>query len=354
MRHPWSDEAVINKLRAELLRLKVAALLITNRANVAYLSNFSGEGQLLITPTKKFLIIDLRFAESAAKTMRSWQIWQRQSFSLLEESILHLTNKLKLKRLGFETTSISYDFYRKLNRILKALQLIPTTNIVESLRTIKSAQEIRVLKKAAGLAAKSFNFAKKIIKPGRKEVEIARELQYFMRRHGAEDSSFDIIVASGKRSSLPHGPVSQRKIKGNEAILVDLGCRISGYNSDLTRMVFLGKIGGTLRRNYEVVAQAQKMAIKAVKAGIEIRQIDQIARQYISKNGLGPSFIHALGHGIGREIHERPAISPTNHDILKEGMVFTVEPGVYIPGWGGIRIEDMVLVKKNGCEILTR
>lgn len=354
MKHPWSDKAAVNRLRAELLRLKVTALLITDRANVAYLSNFTGEGQLLITPTQKFLIVDPRFAEFAAKTVKTWQIWKRQSFAPLEESILHLVNKLKLKRLGFESTSISYGRYRKLSRILKILQLIPTTNIVEGLRSIKSTQEIRVLKKAARLAVKSFNFAKKIIKPGKKEVEIARELQYFMRRHGAEDSSFDIIVASGKRSSLPHGPVSQRIIKRNESILVDLGCRISGYNSDLTRMVFLGKIGGTFRRNYEVVQEAQRLAIKAVKAGIEISQIDQIARQFITKKGIGQFFIHALGHGIGREIHEQPAISPTNHDILKEGMVFTVEPGVYIPGLGGIRIEEMVLVKKNGCEILTR
>ncbi|NQS99922.1 MAG: aminopeptidase P family protein [Candidatus Omnitrophica bacterium] len=344
----------IATLRSKLVKLKISALLITNPANVSYLSNFSGEGQLLITPGKKFLITDSRFVESATNATSSWKIWPRQGAQSLEKSISGLVNELKLKKLGFESGSLSFERYQKLNCVLKTTKLTPTAHIVESLRSVKSAQEIRLLKKCARLAAKSFSFAKQIIEPGKKETEIARELQYYMRKHGAEDSSFSIIVASGKRSSMPHAPISDRIIKKNEAVLVDLGCRISGYNSDLTRVVFLGKISGTLRRNYRIVAAAQKLAIKSIKAGIKVSRIDRIARQYIAKNGLGPFFIHALGHGIGREVHEHPTISSKNHQRLKQGMVFTVEPGVYLPGSGGIRIEDMVLVTKTGCEILTK
>lgn len=348
------NTTAINKLRQELLRRKLDALLITKRVNVAYLSGFKGEGELLITPTKKILIVDFRFEEQAAKEAKSFQIWRGQSFHPLEGSIFRLVKKLKLKRLGFEAPSLSYEFYRKLKGILKSVKLAPTSNIVERLRAIKNAEEIKLLKKAAALSIKSFAFAKQTIRPGRKEAEVARELQYFMRKYGAEDCAFDIIVASGKRSSMPHAPTSHRTIKGNEAVLVDLGVRYSGYNSDLTRMVFLGTIGDKIRQTYEIVLQAQKLAIKAIKTGVKIWQIDKIARRCIAKKGLGAFFGHALGHGIGKEVHEYPSISPQNQDILKQGMVFTVEPGVYIPGWGGIRVEDMVLVTKNGCEILTK
>jgi len=348
------NPAAINKLRQELLRRKIDAFLITKGVNVAYLSGFKGEGQLLITPTRQILLVDFRFNEQAAKVAGSFQIRQRQSFRPLEESILRLVKRLKLKRLGFEASSLAYGFHHKLKSTLKSVKLIPSTDIVERLRAIKSGQEIRLLKKAAALSVKSFGFARKIIKAGRKEVEIARELQYFMRKLGAEDCAFDIIVASGKRSSLPHAPACARTIKNNEAVLVDLGCRISCYNSDLTRMVFLGRISGKLKRTYEIVRQAQQLAIKAVRAGVKIRQIDKIARQYIAKAGLGAFFGHALGHGIGREVHEYPSISPKNQGILKKGMVFTIEPGVYIPGWGGIRVEDMVLVTRTGHEVLTR
>ena len=344
----------IDKLRRELLRHELDGILITNQANVAYLTGFKGEGQLLITPDKHVLIVDFRFKEQAAKEARPFRIWQRQSFSSLEEGILRLVKKLKLKGMGFEAQSLSYQFYRKLKAALKPANLSPTSNIIEHLRAIKSLQEIKLIKKAASLAVKSFAFAKDIIKPGKEEAEIARELQYFMRKNGAQECAFDIIIASGKRSSMPHAPISHRTFKRNEAVLVDLGCRIADYNSDLTRMVFLGKISAKIKRTYEIVLQAQQLAISAVRAGAKIRQIDKIARQHIVKAGLGAFFGHALGHGIGREVHEYPPISPQNQDILKEGMVFTIEPGVYIPGWGGIRVEDMVLVTRNGYEILTK
>ncbi|MBL7084730.1 MAG: aminopeptidase P family protein [Candidatus Omnitrophica bacterium] len=348
------NPVTIKKIRQGFFKSELDAILISKEANVSYLSGFRGEGHLLISPTKKILIVDFRFKEQAAKEAKSFQICQRQSFDRLEKSILHLVNRLKIRKLGFEGSWVSYEFYRKLKNALGSAKIVSTINIIERLRAIKSTQEIKLLKKAASLALKSYTFAKKTIKPGKKESQIARDVQYFMKKSGAQDSAFEIIIASGKRSSMPHALVSHKIIKDKDAVLVDLGCRMSDYNSDLTRMVFLGKIRGKIKRIYEVVFQAQQMAIKAVKAGTRICEIDKIARQYIAKCGLDAFFGHALGHGIGREVHEYPSISPNSKDILKEGMVFTIEPGVYIPGVGGVRVEDMVLVTKKGCEILTK
>ncbi len=347
------NNRAIDKVRQELLRHNLDALFITKGANIAYLSGFKGEGQLLITPAKKILLTDFRFKEQAADETRAFQIRQRRNLRPLEESVLCLVKKLKLKRIGFESRSLSYQFYRKLRQALGPVRLVATIDIVERLRIIKSSREIKLLKKAAHLTVNSFRFARSIIKPGRKEVEIAGELEHFMRKYDAEGRSFDIIVASGKRSSMPHASLSDRTIKDNEAVLLDLGCRIQGYNSDLTRMVFLGKISPKIKQIYEIVLQAQELAIKAIRVGEKICQIDKIARQHITKEGLGSFFGHALGHGIGREVHENPPISPENRQTLKAGMVFTVEPGVYIPGIGGVRVEDMVLVTKAGCEVLT-
>jgi len=343
----------ISQLRKELAKQKLDGLFVAKEVNVSYLSNFKGQGQLLITPTKKILLTDSRFVEQARQKVRSFQIHSRPSFCSLADDVLGLSKKLKVKRLGFEASGVSYRFYRTLKNSLKGIQLVSTTNIIENIRAIKTPAEIKLIKKAASLALISFAFAKKIIKPGKTEIEIARKVRSFMRTQGAEDAAFEIIVASGKRSSLPHAPLTNRKIRKNEPVLVDLGCRISGYNSDLTRMVFLGKIRGKLKRSYEVVYQAQQQAISAVKAGKRANQIDKIARQYIVRAKLGEFFGHATGHGIGREVHENPAISPKNKGILREGMVITVEPGIYLPGLGGVRIEDMVLVTKKGHEVLT-
>ncbi|MCQ9208670.1 MAG: Xaa-Pro peptidase family protein [Omnitrophica bacterium] len=348
------NPATINKLRQNLITHKLDGLLVTKEANISYLSGFRGAGQLLITPKKRILIVDFRFKEQAEKTKGPFQICQRLNFRPFEQSLSSLAKKLKLKRLGFESPWLPFELYRRFKSVLGPVKLVPTTNIVEELRVIKSPKELVHLKKAALLAMQSYDLAKRIIKPGRKEVAIARELQYAMRKQGAQDCSFELIIASGRRSSMPHATASEKVIKNNEAVLLDLGCRVSDYNSDLTRMVFLGKIRGKIKQIYEAVFQAQQLAIKAVKAGVKISEIDKIARRHLSKKGFRRFFGHALGHGIGREVHEYPSISPKNQDLLKEGMVFTIEPGVYIPGLGGIRVEDMVLVTKNGCEVLTK
>lgn len=344
----------IKKLRHELKRQRLDGLLITKEANLAYLSGFKGEGQILLTPAKAILLVDSRYSEQAKREAKACKIWPRQSFDPPEKSLLRLLRQLKLNRLGIEAEALSYQAYRRLSTAISPAKLIPTINTVETLRAIKTTREIEIIKKAAGIAVKSFAFARRIIKTHRTEQEVAAAVQYFMRQAGAEDSAFELIIASGKNSSMPHAPSSHKLIKNNEIVLIDLGCRFQGYNSDLTRTVFLGKMKAKFRQIYQIVSQAQQLAIKAVRAGEKISEIDKAARQYLTQNGLGANFGHALGHGIGREVHEYPSISAQNHDTLKAGMVLTIEPGVYLPGWGGIRIEDMVLVKENGSEILTR
>jgi Xaa-Pro aminopeptidase len=348
------NHKAIARLRQKLSRHKLDSILISKGANVSYLSGFPGEAALLITLTKKIILVDFRYKEQAARELKSFFLSERLSFQSLEKSISGLARRFKFRRLGFEARSVTYQCYLSLKKNLSGLKPIPTYDIVEGLRAIKTKEEIRHIKKAAALAGKSFTFAKRIIRPGRSEAEIARRVQYYMCKLGSQDCAFDVIVASGKRSSLPHATASAKTIKNNEPVLVDLGCRYLDYTSDLTRMVFLGKIERKIRLIYDVVKQAQALAIKAIKVGRKISEIDRIARRYIAREGLGRFFGHALGHGIGREIHEYPCICPENQDTLQEGMVLTIEPGIYLPGAGGVRVEDMVLVTKDDCEILTK
>ncbi|MFH1045966.1 MAG: Xaa-Pro peptidase family protein [Candidatus Omnitrophota bacterium] len=343
----------LNKIRALLERDRLDGLVVTKPTNVSYLSDFTGEGQLLISSTRQFLITDFRFQQEAWQEIKSFQLLPRESFVPLEETLANAVKKLKIKRLGFEANNLSFSFYQKLLKACPQITLVPTQELIERVRAIKTAREIQLLRKAASCAVASFAFAKNIIKEGKTEQEIAEGILYFMKKSGAETCAFDTIVASGKRTALPHARISTKTIKKNEAIIVDLGCLKDGYNSDLTRVVFLGKMSGKIKRIYDVVLRAQELAIQAVRAGEPIQKIDKIARHYITKAGFGPYFGHALGHGIGREVHEYPVISPRNQEAIQEGMVFTIEPGIYLPGLGGIRIEDMVLATKTGAEILT-
>lgn len=348
------NSKAIQKIRLEISRLKLDAILISSNANMAYLSNFRGEGELLITPTKKILFTDFRFTEQATKVAKSFQIYKRNKSHSKQKNIVDLARKLKIKRLGFEATGLSYQAYCSLKKSLSFLKVIPTINIIEQIRSIKNSQEIKLIKKATFIAVKTMSYAKRIIKPGKQEIEIAQKIEQFIQAQGCEEKAFNIIVASGANSSMPHAIPSRRTIKNNQPVLVDLGCRFCGYNSDLTRTWFLGKISAQFRRIHDIVSLAQQMAIAAIKPGVVIAEIDNIAREHIIKEGFGPSFEHALGHSIGREVHEHPSVSSQNHEVLRENMVLTIEPGIYLPGWGGVRVEDMVLVTKKGSKVLTR
>jgi Xaa-Pro aminopeptidase len=289
-------------------------------------------------------------AKSALKGIASLKKINGSVFKLVADACL----SLGLKRVAFEERNLAFAEYKKIKEALgrKAL-LVPTHSLIEELRQIKEPEELEKLRNAIAITAKAFKFIENLIASGKREIEIAGEIERFIRYEGASRVSFDIIVASGPNSSFPHHISSQRKLENNEPVLLDIGVEYLGYKSDLTRVFFLGKINNLRRKIYDIVLEAQRLAIKKIKPGQNIAEIDQASRGYITQKGFGKFFGHNLGHGVGLEVHESPHISGNERNTLKPGMVFTVEPAIYLPGKFGIRIEDMVLVTRHGCEVLS-
>lgn len=349
-----------NKRAYNLLKIiqneKIDALLVTKPENIFYLTSFSADkGTLLICPEKTFFITDFIYEEAASKFFREKGVHVltakgRDSF---EKTIDAVLRKFRMKRLGFEGLSLNLTQYERIKNLVKIKKLIPTKNAVESLREIKEKKEIVLLNEAIGITAKTLKEVKKKIRPGAKELEIVKYIKENLIRFGGDGFSFEPIVATQPSASQPHYVPGKRKLGKSNSVLIDMGVKLDGYNSDLTRMISLGKISSKFKDLYNMLLNAQRSAIEIVKPGIRMLEIDTAARQFLENKGLGKFFGHSTGHGIGLEIHERPIISNTNTDILKEGMVFTIEPGIYIPGFCGLRIEDTVLVTKNGCEVLT-
>jgi Xaa-Pro aminopeptidase len=342
------------KLYIDLEKNHLDSLLVTSQPNISYLTGFSSrDSYLLISFKKSIFITDFRYLEETKQNLKNFDI--ELIDSSLFKCINRLVKKLKLRRLGFEAKNLNFAEYQNLKKVLPPkTEFIPTYNLVESLRLIKDKKEIDKIKKAIQISIKTFGFIKSIIKPGIREIDLSAEIERFIRRESVSQSPFPIIVASGPRSCLPHALTSKRIIKDNEPVLVDLGVDFEGYKSNLTRCFFLGKMTNKFIKVYNIVLEAQKRALGIIREGIVINKIDKIARNFISENGFGRLFFgHNLGHGIGLEVHEEPAISSKNNNKTKEGMVFTIEPAVYIPKEFGVRIEDIVLVRKGGLEVLS-
>jgi len=331
-------------------------LIVSSDANISYLTGSpSRDSKLLISKNKNVYFTDSRYITAAKKALGSKFIIKKVKHSFAK-IIAETCAELKLETVGFEDRALSVAEHRHLQKEFShrhRLEPVPCSGLVESLREIKDAQEIENIRQSLAITALALKFAQEIILPGRKELEIVGELERFIRYHGAEKAAFEIIVASGPNSAYPHHLPTQRKIKENEPVMIDIGVDYLGYKSDLTRVFFLGKMDALARRIYNIVTEAQKRAIKKIKPGVEISQIDAAARDFIAQKGYAKYFGHALGHGVGLETHEAPNISPNNHGRLKPGMVFTVEPAIYLPGKFGIRIEDMVLVTRKGAEVLS-
>lgn len=347
----------MNIVRDFQRRLKNSGLdgfIITSPANLSYLTGLSNpEAYILISDSGVTYLIDPRFGESAKDSLKgitSVVIYRGSPFSSLTQVIA----KQGLKRVGFEERHLPYAEYKRIKSLLKGRALlVPTYGVIEALREVKKPEELLKIKRALTITAAAFSFIKDFVRPGVKESEVAAELERFIRYQGAKGSSFETIVAAGSNSAYPHHAPTSRKLKSGEVILIDAGVDLLGYKSDLTRMVFLGKINTLVRRVYEIVVKAQELAIKKIRPGESAGAIDAVARNFIGSKGYAEMFIHSLGHGIGLNVHEAPGIYSGNKEILKEGMVFTVEPAIYLPGKFGIRIEDIVLVTKNGCEVLS-
>lgn len=344
----------IKNAQALLEKNELDGLILSLPANITYLTRYlSRDSYLLISKDKNIYFTDSRYTEEAKEALNS-AFSIRQINGLVFNIIANSCIELGLKRIAFEERYLPFAEYNAIKTALQEkAELIPTHNLIEQLRQIKEEDELVKIKKAVQISAQAFKFAEVYIKPGKTELEVAGELERFIRQKGALKSAFDIIVGSGPNSSFPHHISSSRVIRNNEPVLVDMGIDYLGYNSDLTRVFFLGKISVLGRKIYEVALQAQQQAIANIRPGCFSDEIDKIGRNYIKEHKFGPYFAHSLGHGVGLEVHEEPHISKSHHQELKEGMVFTIEPGIYLPHKFGVRIEDMVLVTKKGTEVLS-
>ena len=338
----------IKKAKKILKKLPVEGMLITDLNNIFYLTGFTGDaGILYLTSRKAFFISDLRFEGIAEKEVKDSEVILTNEgyFNKLKEIVSE-------KPIGYEA-NISCMMLKSLKKSLKGIKLEPVENFVEGLRIIKDEGEIKLLKQAAHIGDKALKEVLPIIKPGIKERDIAIELEYQMRKFGGDGVSFTTIVASGVRGATPHATASNKRIKSGTFITMDFGTYYKRYASDMTRTVALGNVSQEELKVYNLVYTAQKKGVDAVKVGMSTKKLDGVARDYLTKAGYGEYFTHSLGHGVGLNVHEQPFVSYKSDTILKENMVITIEPGLYIKGKVGVRIEDTVVVKKDGCMRLT-
>ena len=352
----------LQKLRPIIAKNGLDALLISQPYNYRYLSGFSGSsGWLLISQSEAILATDFRYMEQAKEEVRHFQVMQING--AVHDWLPQLASDFGWCKLGFEANHITFAGYQQLGEKVKNklnLDLVPTTALVECLRSIKEPMELELISLAAKLTDTAFEYARSIIHVGMHEKEVAWEIEKFLRDNGSEEIPFEVIVASGPNSALPHARPGERTIQPGEPVLIDMGARVGGYCSDFSRTLSMRAQQSNLKADrifseiYNIVLEAQLTAIEGIYAGMSAVEADQLARWVITKAGYGESFGHSLGHGVGLEVHETPTISSNSSDLLDDGMVFTIEPGVYIAGLGGVRIEDMVVLEEGKARVLTK
>ncbi|OXS80376.1 M24 family metallopeptidase [Domibacillus enclensis] len=341
----------IENLRTQMPQKGIDGLFVMSPYNRRYISGFTGTaGAALVTHNEAIFLTDFRYTEQAAKQAEGFTVIQHTK-SLFEEA-MRQADRLGVKTLGFEKEHVTYQEFELLqNYFSGALQ--PVAGLVENLRLIKTESEIKILKEACDIADAAFKHILDFLKPGVREIDVSNELEFFMRKCGAASSSFDIIVASGARSALPHGVASEKKIESGDFVTLDFGAYYKGYASDITRTVAVGEPSDQLKDIYSIVLEAQMAAVDQIKPGMTGKEADAVARDIISSKGYGDAFGHSTGHGLGLEVHESPRLSVLSDKPLQSGMVVTVEPGIYLPGVGGVRIEDDIVLTENGNERLT-
>lgn len=342
-------------MKTILEELKLHAAVITDEYNMRHISGFrGGEGIIYISNTQNVLITDSRYTEQAQK---------ESDFTVIEENRGHKREEILKEclekegiaegfRMGYEDESLLCAQFDKLKAALAVEEWIPMGGRVDALRQIKTEEELEYLAKAEEIGDKAFAKILTILKPGMTELEVAAELEYQMKKEGAENTSFSTIIASGLNSSMPHAIPGEKKLEEGDFVTMDFGCKYKGYCSDMTRTVVLGKASEKQKEIYGVVLKAQLAALDALKAGVTGKSVDKVARDIIEEAGYGEYFGHGLGHSVGLFIHENPRLSIGDETILQAGMIETVEPGIYVPGFGGVRIEDMVVVTEDGCRNL--
>lgn len=347
---PSPEPGRIEKVRQALLRRRLDGFLVTDIANVRYLSGFTGSsGAVLLTGNESVFITDFRYREQSAKEVPGFEIVLEKGYRI--SIVLKLCRKLRIEKLGFES-SASFDFYRKMSAA--EIELTAVDGLVEKFRMIKEAREIDLIQQAVRRAEAAFLGVRPHIRQGMTEQSVALRLEEGLKKNGCRRIPFDIIVASGTNSALPHAKPTEKKLERGDLVIIDWGGEAGGYYSDMTRTLLL-RGGKTLKQEkiYRTVLESNSKAIAAVSPGKASTEIDAVARDAIKKAGYGKLFGHGTGHGVGLQVHELPRITWVRKEIIQESMVFTIEPGIYMPGTGGVRIEDMVLVRKEKAETLT-
>ncbi len=344
--------------RLEKLRRKIAsdgldAILISQGENRRYLSGFTGSaGFLLISEKSAILATDFRYTEQAKNQASDFDIARIEGE--MQKWFPKLISSLDAKRIGFEANDLSFSTYQQLMTAAGEKELVPTEGFVESLRAIKDDKELELITTAVEISDAAFNEVASTICPGMTEKQVAWELEKAMRQNGSEPMPFEIIVASGPNAALAHHKPTERTILQGEPVIIDMGARIEGYSSDLSRTICLGNQDEVFGKIYHLVLRAQLAAIAAVEAGMSGEEADGLARTVIEQGGYGDNFGHGLGHGVGLAPHEQPRLGKGSKDILTEGMVFTIEPGIYISGWGGVRIEDTAVLENGKTRVLSK
>lgn len=340
------------KLRQILEKHQLDAVLIGSPESRFYLSGFTGTaGHLLIGQEKAYLITDFRYTEQAALEAPLFEVVRFPGSP--QETAATLIQDLAWQKIGFEAQKMSFEEHKNFQQALQA-KLTPLTEEISGLRAIKDEEELKIMTAGAKKTDRAFKWILENIKAGMTEKEFSRELEIYLLKEGASRPSFSFIVASGARGALPHGVASDKIMHKSDLVTIDFGAVFAGYSTDMTRTVALGEPDALLKEIYNVVLKAQEAACRAIRPGIKGREADSVARDIIASAGFGENFGHGLGHGVGLEVHEYPRLNTKSESVLEPGMVVTVEPGIYLPGLGGVRIEDMVLVRDEGAELLTK
>jgi Xaa-Pro aminopeptidase len=343
-----------DRLRKAFKKTGVDALLVTDFTNVTYLTGFTGDDSyLLVRQHGEIVLSDPRYTTQLGEECSGVDLLIRPPGVTMLQAVLRAVTAAKIGRLGIEGDSMTVSLRDQLAAKLPKAEIVPTSGLVEKLRQIKDKEEVARLRRAVWQAEKAFSVLRSTLKPEMTEKNAVDELEHQFRLFGAKNAAFPSIVAVGARGALPHAVPTKKRIGDDDFVLIDWGANEGLYCSDLTRVLVTGKISPKFERIYRVVLEAQTRAIAAIRPGIVAHKVDNVAREFIAKAGFGRRFRHGLGHGLGLLVHEDPRLAVKNQTVLRPGMVVTVEPGIYLPGWGGVRIEDDVLVTRSGHEVLT-
>jgi Xaa-Pro dipeptidase len=342
----------IEKILTHLNELEVEAILVTKPENRFYVSKFTGSaGVVLLSGKGNVFISDFRYKDQAQDEVTNFEVVIHNGD--IFQSIANEIERLGIKSLAVEENAITLNTYMELKSHTN-IEIKPLKNVIEKTREIKEEVEIDKIKKAVHIADQAFSYILDVLQPGLTEKEVKDELELYMRRLGATSSSFNMIVASGKRSALPHGVATNKVIEHGDMVTLDFGAVFEGYCSDITRTVGVGTVDKEFEKIYNIVLEALKRGTEGIKKGVPTSHIDDLTRNYIKDQGYGEYFGHSTGHGLGLEVHEPLRLSEKSEETLQSGMIVTIEPGIYIPGFGGCRIEDDILVTDEGYEILSK